>query len=86
MDSLRKAGPIGVKALGYFFALSLLSMLIGLVVANILLALIVGIDLLLNEGRVLINVLGDALATVVIGKWENDFDAGKARRKRCCGG
>ena len=35
MDNLRKAGRIGVKALGYFMVLSLLSMLIGLVVANI---------------------------------------------------
>ena len=35
MDSLRRAGRIGVKALGYFFVLSLVSMLIGLVVANI---------------------------------------------------
>ena len=35
MDSLRKAGRIGVKALGYFIALSLVSMLIGLVVANV---------------------------------------------------
>ena len=35
MDSLRKAGRIGVKALGYFLVLSLVSMLIGLVVANI---------------------------------------------------
>jgi aerobic C4-dicarboxylate transport protein len=35
MDSLRKAGRIGVKALGYFLVLSLGSMLIGLVVANV---------------------------------------------------
>jgi aerobic C4-dicarboxylate transport protein len=42
------------------------------------LALIVGIDRLLNEGRVFINVLGNALATIVIGKWENDFDNKKA--------
>ena len=35
MDSLRKAGRIGVKALGYFLVLSLVSMLIGLVVANV---------------------------------------------------
>lgn len=32
---VRKAGRIGVKALSYFLALSLGSMLIGLVVANI---------------------------------------------------
>ncbi len=35
MDNLRKAGRIGVKAIGYFLVLSLLSMLIGLVVANV---------------------------------------------------
>jgi aerobic C4-dicarboxylate transport protein len=34
MDSLRKAGRVGVKALSYFIVLSLLSMLIGLVAAN----------------------------------------------------
>jgi aerobic C4-dicarboxylate transport protein len=43
------------------------------------LALIVGIDRLLNEGRVFINVLGNALGTIVIGKWENGFDAERAR-------
>jgi aerobic C4-dicarboxylate transport protein len=42
------------------------------------LALIVGIDRLLNEGRVFINVLGSALATIVIGKWERDFNTDKA--------
>ncbi|WP_082322424.1 MULTISPECIES: cation:dicarboxylate symporter family transporter [Nocardiaceae] len=43
------------------------------------LALIVGIDRILNEGRVFINVLGNAMATIVIGKWENDFDTTRAR-------
>jgi aerobic C4-dicarboxylate transport protein len=43
------------------------------------LSLIVGIDRILNEGRVFINVLGNAVATIVIGKWENDFDVDKAR-------
>lgn len=42
------------------------------------LSLIVGIDRLLNEGRVFSNVLGNAVATIVIGKWENDFDAAQA--------
>lgn len=43
------------------------------------LALIVGIDRILNEGRVFINALGNAIATIVIGKWENDFDTTQAR-------
>ncbi|GAA4490009.1 dicarboxylate/amino acid:cation symporter [Actinoallomurus oryzae] len=42
------------------------------------LALIVGIDRILNEGRVFINVLGNAVAAIVVGKWENDFDAEQA--------
>ncbi|MCI2416631.1 cation:dicarboxylase symporter family transporter [Saccharopolyspora sp. K220] len=44
------------------------------------LALIVGVDRILNEGRVFINVLGNAVAAIVIGKWENDFDQDGARR------
>lgn len=43
------------------------------------LALIVGIDRILNEGRVFINVLGNAVATIVIGRWEKDFDMDRAR-------
>ncbi|MFI6083855.1 cation:dicarboxylate symporter family transporter [Streptomyces sp. NPDC051217] len=42
------------------------------------LSLIVGVDRILNEGRVFINVLGNAIATIVIGKWENDFDTAQA--------
>ena len=44
------------------------------------LALIVGIDRILNEGRVFINVLGNAVAAIVIGKWEKDFDEGRANQ------
>ncbi|HWC24856.1 MAG TPA: cation:dicarboxylase symporter family transporter [Flexivirga sp.] len=44
------------------------------------LALIVGIDRILNEGRVFINVLGNSVAAIVIAKWEKDFDQDRARR------
>ncbi len=42
------------------------------------LALIVGVDRILNGGYKFINVLGNAVATTVIGKWEKDFDHGRA--------
>ena len=42
------------------------------------LALIVGVDRILNEGRVFINVLGNAIATIVVAKWEGDFDQDRA--------
>ncbi|MFD0308277.1 cation:dicarboxylate symporter family transporter [Streptomyces sp. NPDC127119] len=43
------------------------------------LSLIVGSDRILNEGRVFIEVLGNAVATIVIGTWEKDLDIDKAR-------
>lgn len=44
------------------------------------LALIVGVDRILNEGRVFINVLGNAVATIVVAKWEGDFDQERAKQ------
>ena len=44
------------------------------------LALIVGVDRILNEGRVFINVLGNAIATIVVAKWEGDFDQDRAKQ------
>lgn len=37
-------------------------------------AFIAGIDFVLNMGRATINVMGNALATIVVTKWENQFD------------
>src|SRR6476661_4184277 len=42
------------------------------------LALIVGVDRILNEGRVFINVLGNAIATIVVAKWDDDLDHDRA--------
>jgi hypothetical protein len=39
----------------------------------------IGIDRILNEGRIFINVLGNALGAIVIGKWEKGFDHQRAR-------
>ncbi|MDW6062871.1 C4-dicarboxylate transporter DctA [Streptomyces sp. FXJ1.4098] len=43
------------------------------------LALIVGIDRFLNEGRILTTVLGNAVATIFIAKWEGEFDLERAK-------
>ncbi|MER7786842.1 C4-dicarboxylate transporter DctA [Streptomyces sp. NPDC097640] len=43
------------------------------------LALIVGIDRFLNEGRILTTVLGNAVATIFIAKWEGAFDLERAK-------
>jgi len=75
---LTSKGTAGIAGGAFIVLASTLSAVGGIPLAA--LALIVGIDRILNEGRVFINVLGNAMAAVVIGKWEKDFDAEQARR------
>ncbi|MBM9504917.1 cation:dicarboxylate symporter family transporter [Actinacidiphila acididurans] len=42
--------------------------------------LIVGIDRFMSEARAVTNFAGNAVATVLIGHWTGEFDAGRARR------
>ena len=42
--------------------------------------LIVGIDRLMSEARALTNLIGNAVATVVLARWEGEFDDAKAAR------
>jgi aerobic C4-dicarboxylate transport protein len=42
--------------------------------------LIIGIDKFMSEARALTNFTGNAVATIVIGKWTGDFDSDRARR------
>ena len=43
------------------------------------LAFIAGVDRLLDMGRTVVNVLGNATATIVMSKWEGRFDAKKSK-------
>ena len=43
------------------------------------LALIIGVDRLLDMVRTCVNVIGNALSTVVIAKWENVYDKEKVK-------
>jgi Na+/H+-dicarboxylate symporter len=40
--------------------------------------LLLGVDQLLDMGRTAVNVLGNCLATVVIAKWEGEYDETRA--------
>jgi aerobic C4-dicarboxylate transport protein len=42
--------------------------------------LIVGIDRLMSEARALTNFAGNAVATVLVGKWTDEYDAEQADR------
>ncbi len=43
------------------------------------LTLILGIDRFMSEARAITNIIGNAAATLIISKWENELDTEKAR-------
>jgi len=44
------------------------------------LALILGIDRFMSEARALTNLVGNGVATVVVGKWCNELDTNRMQR------
>jgi proton glutamate symport protein len=42
-------------------------------------AIIFGVDELMDMGRTCVNVIGNCLATVVVARWEGEFDDSRAR-------
>jgi Na+/H+-dicarboxylate symporter len=42
-------------------------------------AIIFGVDELMDMGRTCVNVVGNCLATVVVARWEGEFDGKRAR-------
>jgi aerobic C4-dicarboxylate transport protein len=44
------------------------------------LALILGIDRFMSEARALTNLIGNGVATVVVGKWTGDLDTARMNR------
>jgi proton glutamate symport protein len=42
-------------------------------------AIIFGVDELMDMGRTCVNVIGNCLATVVVARWEKEFDESRAR-------
>ena len=45
------------------------------------LALILGIDRFMSEARALTNLIGNGVATVVVGKWTGDLDMKRMQRQ-----
>ena len=41
--------------------------------------IILGVDILMDMARTAVNVIGNSLATVVIARWEGEFDDEKAK-------
>ena len=76
---LTSKGAAGITGSGFIVLAATLSAVGGVPVAG--LALILGIDRFMSEARALTNLIGNGVATIVVGKWGNDVDM--ARLNKC---
>ncbi|MEB3902846.1 dicarboxylate/amino acid:cation symporter [Pseudomonas juntendi] len=77
-------GAAGVTGSGFIVLAATLSAVGHLPVAG--LALILGIDRFMSEARALTNLIGNAVATVVVAKWVNELDTDQLQTELASGG
>ncbi|MBC3423739.1 MULTISPECIES: dicarboxylate/amino acid:cation symporter [unclassified Pseudomonas] len=77
-------GAAGVTGSGFIVLAATLSAVGHLPVAG--LALILGIDRFMSEARALTNLIGNAVATVVVAKWVKELDTDKLQSELASGG
>ncbi|HUN69207.1 MAG TPA: dicarboxylate/amino acid:cation symporter [Burkholderiales bacterium] len=75
---LTSKGAAGVTGSGFIVLAATLSAVGQVPVAG--LALILGIDRFMSEARALTNLVGNGVATVVVGKWCGELDSDRMRR------
>ena len=76
---LTSKGAAGVTGSGFITRAATLATVPDIPVAG--LALILGIDRFMSEARALTNLVGNAVATVVVSKWEHSLDAAQMKRE-----
>lgn len=73
---LTSKGAAGVTGSGFITLAATLPLVGNIPVAAI--AVILGVDRFMSEGRALTNIIGNAVATIVVAKWEKEIDLKKA--------
>ena len=81
---LSSKGAAGVTGSGFIVLAATLSAVGHLPVAG--LALILGIDRFMSEARALTNLIGNAVATLVVAKWVKELDEDKLQVELNSGG
>ncbi len=76
---LTSKGAAGITGSGFIVLAATLSAVGGVPVAG--LALILGIDRFMSEARALTNLIGNGVATVVVGKWTGDLDTARMQQQ-----
>lgn len=65
-------GAAGVTGSGFITLAATLAAFPMIPVAGI--ALLIGVDRFMSEARAITNIIGNSVATVVVAKWENEYD------------
>src|SRR5881398_3203203 len=76
---LTSKGVAGVPRSSLVILLAALNSFVPSGLGPIGVAIIFGVDELMEMGRTCVNVIGNCLATVVVGRWEGEFDDRRAR-------
>lgn len=76
---LTSKGASGVTGAGFITLAATLAVVPSVPVAG--LALILGIDRFMSEARALTNLVGNGVATIVIGRWEGEVDYERLKRE-----
>ena len=74
---LTSKGASGVTGAGFIALVATLGVVPSIPLAGM--ALILGIDRFMSEGRALVNMIGNAVATIVIARWEGELDRDRLR-------
>ena len=74
---LTSKGTGGIVGAGFIGLVGTISVVPAIPLAGM--ALILGIDRFMSEGRAIVNIIGNAVATVVIAKWEGELDHERMR-------
>jgi proton glutamate symport protein len=76
---LTSKGVAGVPRASLVILLAALNSFVPAGLGPIGVAIIFGVDELMDMGRTCVNVIGNCLATVVVARWEKEFDESRAR-------
>ena len=76
---LTSKGVAGVPRASLVILLGALNSFVPAGLGPIGVAIIFGVDELMDMGRTCVNVIGNCLATVVVARWEGEFDEARAR-------
>ena len=76
---LTSKGVAGVPRASLVILLGTLNSFVPAGLGPIGVAIIFGVDELMDMGRTCVNVIGNCLATIVVARWEGEFDDRRAR-------